>query len=123
MTNFQFLPLFAACTFIAMTRTPADIMLTDHAQARSGIYAPPRVMAADRPIPADTAYRTKEEEMQRRCLRESVYDLAATLEKISGAKIQIHQRMPEKGGSGVPILIGEYAKDWFGVPKQKISYK
>lgn len=123
MTNFQFLPLFAACTFIAMTRTPADIMLTDQAQARSTIYAPPRVMAADRLIPADATFMAKEEEMQRRCLRESVCDLAATLEKISGAKIEILQRMPEKGGSGVPILIGEYAKDWFGVPKQKTPYK
>ena len=104
-------------------QSPAKVTLAEDGQARSAIHAPPRVMAGDIAIPATASFTEKEAEMQRRRLRESVNDLAVYLGKMSGAKIEIRQQPPQKEKKGVPILIGEYAKERFGDLKEKTQFR
>ena len=106
-----------------LPQSPAEVTLAEDGQARSAIHAPPRVMAGDIAIPATAPFTEKEAELQRRRLRESVNDLAVYLEKMSGAKIEIHQQPPQKDEKTVPILIGEYATERFGNPKRKTQFR
>ena len=106
---FKFRLLLATVIIIIATQqtTRADVTLVSKGKARAAIYVAPRVMAADADIAIDVpwavrsqetpAQRTaRENEAQRRCLRESVNDLARCLREMAGTIVPIHQRLPQK---------------------------
>lgn len=119
--------ILSATLFTAATCLPAvvyaDVTLVENGTARVAIHVPPQVMATDKPVSSKTPYLENETELQRRRLRDSVKDLAQTLQKMSDAKIEVLQRAPSAADKQTPILIGEYARAKFGEPQKKSPFK
>lgn len=108
-----FLALFTVISSAAITL--ADVTLVENGKPRTAIFVPERIMddAAKNPEPA-TIWRSLKPEDNRRRLRDSVKDLAAILERISGAKVEIISGKPNVGETRIPILVGELATERFG---------
>jgi hypothetical protein len=100
-----------ALFFISATGSrAADVVLAAEGKAQAVIFAPARVMddAVKNPDPASSWRGSKLEDSRRR-LRESVRDLAAILERITGAKFEIVTGMPRPDEKRLPIFIAENA--------------
>ena len=104
--------LFASIAFLF---TPGfllagDAVLVQDGKAKAAIFVSARVMddAMKAPEPASVWTSLKTEDNRRR-LRESVRDLAAILERVSGVAVPIVVGPPPKGDTRLPILIGELA--------------
>jgi hypothetical protein len=102
----------------------AELVLVDQGAAKCAIFAPARLLddAAQNPEPLIVWTTLKPEDTRRR-LRESVKDLAAILQRITGAKIDVVAGAPQAGESRVPILIGELAASKFGPPQKAFPYQ
>jgi len=118
----QLLILAAAFVFIPNSPSSAAVTLVENGKAKSAIYVEPSIMASDITLPSDASFMDKQAEEFRQRLRDSVEDLAATLQKISNAEIPIHQGPWEKNDKGLPILIGTYASERFGGMGEKTEY-
>ena len=101
-----------------------ELVIVENGQPRAAIFVPARVMddAAANPEP-DAVWRSLKPEDNRRRLRESVKDLAAILERIAGAKVEIVSGGPPAGDQRLPILIGELAAERFGKPTKSYPYQ
>jgi len=99
-----------ACVLCSTAAFAADAVLVQDGKAKAAIYVSARVMddATKAPEPASVWTSLKAEDNRRR-LRESVRDLAAILERVSGVAVPIAVGPPPKGDTRVPILIGELA--------------
>ncbi len=95
--------------------------LTRDGRATAAIFVSAGVMAE--PSAKATTIAAVEAEEQRRRLRESVVDLALTLEKISGGRIEIVAHRPEEGDARVPIWVGDLARETFGGPSKRAPFK
>ena len=101
----------------------SQTVLIDLGKPHAVLCTTERVMAADVVLKkAKSMSADREAENQRQRLRDSVRDLAHYLEKMTGAKIEIRVGLPEQGDKRIPILIGELAKDAFGVPRNSYPY-
>ena len=101
-----------------------DVTIVRKGQARAAIFAPARVMAeSTEKLKKGAVWRTLEPEANRRRLKESVTDLAAVLERMSGAKIDIVVGKPAANDRRLPILIGELAAERFGKPEKSFPYQ
>jgi hypothetical protein len=102
----------------------ADVLVVENAEARAAIFVPARVLddAAKNAEPASVWKSLKAGDNRRR-LRESVKDLAAILERISGAKIAIVKGMPAADDKRLPILVGELAAERLGKPQKSYPYQ
>lgn len=102
----------------------ADLTLIDNGTAKCAIFAPARLLddAKANPEPA-TPWSTRKPEDTRRRLRESVKDLAAILERMTGTKVEIVAGAPAANETRIPILIGELANEKFGPPAKKFPYE
>lgn len=99
-----------------------EIVLAANREARVAIVVPSRLMddAKKNPEPA-LDWRSLKVEDQRRRLRESVKDLAAISERITGAKFEIVNHALPVGDKRLPILIGELAHEPFGKPQKDFT--
>jgi hypothetical protein len=116
-----------ALLFLVLAAAPAlaaDAVLVDKGTARAAIYVPARLRddAAKNPEPAGV-WRDFHPEANRRRLRESVKDLAAILQRISGAPVEIITGKPAATDKRLPIFIGELAAERFGKPKKSYPYR
>jgi hypothetical protein len=88
------------------------------------IYAPADVMAeTDKEPPGAAAGMATDPKANRLRLRESVKDLSATLEKISGAKVEIVAGAPKPGDTRKAILVGSLGEAKFGKPAKPFELK
>lgn len=101
----------------------ADVTLIDKGQARVALFVPERILKDTAAEPHGSGRGNHGPEAQQRRLRESVKDLAAILERISGAKIAIVAGLPKAGEKRLPILIGELAGQQFGKPRKSYPYQ
>ena len=122
MKSFHYLS-FAILISMSVCSSSAAVSVIDNGKAKAAIYVEPSVMAADIKLPVDASFLEKQSETLRQRLRDSVKDLAATLQKISGAEILIQQRPWEQNDTGLPILIGKYAAERFGAWKKNTEYQ
>jgi hypothetical protein len=101
-----------------------DVTLIENGQARAAIFVPERLLddAGKNPEPA-SVWRSLRPEDNRRRLRESVKDLAAILQRITGAKVDIVPGKPGPDDRRLPILIGELATERFGKPQRSYPYQ
>lgn len=101
----------------------ADLTLIDQGTAKCAIFVPARVLDETNQKPEPAPYNSlKPEDLQRR-LRDSVKDLAAILQRMTGAKVDIVTGAPAAGDRRIPILIGELASEKFGPPQKKYPYR
>jgi hypothetical protein len=102
----------------------AEATIVENGQARAAIFVPARVMddAAANPEPASMWHSLKTEDNRRR-LRESVKDMAAILERVSGVKIEIVGGAPGTDEKRLPILVAELAVERFGKPQRSYPYQ
>jgi hypothetical protein len=109
--------------FVAPARAD-DVVVVENGQARAAIFVSARLLddASKNAEPASVWTSLKPEDTRRR-LRESVKDLAAILERVSGAKLDIVTGKPKDGETRVPILVGELAVDRFGKPERNYPYQ
>ena len=135
------LAIMAVCLLNGPATWSAPVILVADGQAKAVIIASERVMA---PIAGKLPAQEpeKEAEIQRRQLQAAVLDLAATLEKVSGAKLAIvagrvstsdpHAVLLAGGEQGAPdtsrpaqvtILIGELAQAAVGPSGKTFPYK
>src|SRR5687768_2080744 len=90
-------------TFLALAPSArADVVIAKDGAAQAAIYVAPEVMKEDAAGAATLKNPAKEAELQRQRLRDSVKDLAAYLEKISGAKLAIN---PPAASPAAPVRI------------------
>ncbi len=89
------------------------------------IYAPAEVMGETEKEANTANYQNTYNNVKanRARLRESVKDLAATLEKISGAKVEIVAGAPKAGDKRKPILVGALGEAKFGPVKTPYEFK
>jgi hypothetical protein len=118
--------LIPALLLIVATPAPcaraADVALVKDGRANCVIVVAPDLMAPDaKPAPAKVV--AAEAEHNRVRLRESARDLAACLEKMSGAKIEILTGDPPAGDPRVPIYVAARAEKVFGPPARSARYK
>lgn len=99
-----------------------NITLVKNGKAQCAIYVDPNVMADDKEVTTQTPFSEHQKEMQRRTLREAVKDIIYCTKKMSSADVKVLLRAPEKQDKELPILIGEYAIQQYGGPKQKSPY-
>lgn len=99
-----------------------DVVLVKDGKALVAIYVSAAVMATNA-APDPQTWLAKEQEDQRRRLRESVNDLALYLEKMAGVKVAVVTHAPDESDKRLPILIGELAAARFGPPAKKAPYK
>lgn len=93
------------CSQLAVAES--QVTLVANGQPRCAIYVPPALMDA-KAHPRVAA---------------SVQDLATYLEKVSGAKVEIHTRPAAANDGVLPILIGDYAVQRFGPPVKTSPFK
>jgi hypothetical protein len=109
---------------LASSLFAADLKLVDDGVAKCAIYVAPRLVpdpaAKTAALPAWTTL--KPDDLQRR-LQDSVQDLAAVLQRITGAKVDIVSGPPDAGDARIPILIGELAAQKFGEPQKNYPYQ
>lgn len=121
----RFTAVFLLLVFLGLSVGEAgDVVLIENGQAKAAIFVPARLMddADKNPEPA-TIWRSLNPESNRCRLRESVKDLAAILERISAAKVEIVTGPPAATESRLPILIGELAIEKFGKPAKPYPYQ
>lgn len=101
-----------------------EVVLVADGQARAAVFVPERLLddAAKNPEPP-SMWRSLKAEDNRRRLRESVKDLAAILERISGAKVEVIAGKPKADEKRLPILVGELAAERFGKPAKPFPYQ
>ncbi len=87
------------------------------------ICVPAEVMAETDKEPANIWGLATDAKANRIRLRESVKDLSATLEKISGAKVEIVSGAPKPGETRKPILVGSLGEAKFGKPAKSFELK
>jgi len=105
----------------AVTATPArDVTLVEDGLARAALFVDARVMSGAK-VNASTA-AAREAEDQRVRLRESVLDLARTLQKVSGGRLEIVTEPRAAGDARTPIFIGERAERVFGRPAVRAPF-
>ncbi len=109
-----FAMLVAVCPSFAIS---ADVTIVEGGQARAAVFVPARLLddRVKNPEPPGIA-RTWKAEDQRRRLRESIYDLVAIIERISGAKLAIIAGPPTADERRAPIIVGELATGLLGEP-------
>lgn len=100
----------------------ADVTLVQDGVAKAAIYVEPSVMEPDSSLTSSAPYPQWHPEDERRRLRESVRDLSAYLEKMSGAKVPIVTGAPADD-KATPIMVGEAAAKQFGALKPKSPYR
>lgn len=110
--------------FVTAGRIHAQTTIVADGAPRAAIFVPARIMddAAANPEPT-SVWRSLKPEAQQRRLRESVKDLAAIIERISGAKFDIVVGAPAADEKRLPILIGELATARFGKPAMAFPYQ
>lgn len=115
--------LLLLCCLSSALASAAPVVLVENGKARCVIHVPVRLIddRVKNPEPPSVWKGTPGEETNRRRLRESVYDLAAIMERISGTKIEIVTGSPAADDTRIPILIGELAEVVFGKPKESIA--
>ncbi|MBI3461884.1 MAG: DUF4838 domain-containing protein, partial [Planctomycetes bacterium] len=123
----RFVPLQYVGLLVLLTAPAAfaaDVVVIENGKARSAIFVPERLLddATANPEPPPV-WRILRPEENRRRLRESVKDLAAILQRISGAKVEIVPGKPKPDERRLPILIGELAIDRFGAPQKGYPYR
>jgi len=102
----------------------ADVVIVKDGKTRSSIYISAEVMAPDTGQVPVYPRLTLDPEALRRRLRDSVTDLARSLEKMSGASVPIVTETGAKPAAGVvPIYIGERAVEVFGPVGKSYPYK
>jgi hypothetical protein len=114
------LSLFLLCSLPAAFAPAAPVVLIENGEARCVIRVPERLLddRAKNPEPPSVWKGTPSAETKRRRLRESVFDFAAVLERLSGTKIEIVPGPPAPADQRMPILIGEVAEAVYGKPKE-----
>jgi hypothetical protein len=114
--------LFLLCP--AGRAAAGDAVLVADGTPRAAIFVPPRLLddAAKNPEPA-AVWRDPHPEANRRRLRESVKDLAAILQRVSGARVEVVAGKPGPGDGRLPVLVGELAAERFGKPKKSYPYR
>ena len=102
----------------------ADTTLVSDGQPKGAVFVSERVWddPTKNPEPAGV-WRSLKPEDNRRRLRESVRDLVAVIERMSGAKLPVEIGAPKDGDTRVAILIGELATAKFGAPAKKAEYQ
>jgi hypothetical protein len=106
-----------------VTAAPADnILLVEKEVARTAIVVPRRVLEA-KPGKEPPAWNSLGGAVNQLRLRDSVKDLAAILERISGARVEVVADALPPGDKRLPILIGELAGKALGQPKTKYPYQ
>ncbi|MDA0837908.1 MAG: DUF4838 domain-containing protein [Planctomycetota bacterium] len=99
-----------------------SITLIKNGKSSAAIYVAPEIMET-RTLKADASAEERAHEPLRVRVRESVKDLALTLNRIAGAEVPIHTRLPNPGERTIPILIGGYADKTFGPFAMKSEFK
>ncbi len=97
--------------------------LVKDGKTQFAIYAPADVVNDKEPEPAAIWSQYNSAKANRARLRESVKDLSATLEKISGAKVEVVAGAPKAGDKRLPILVGSLAEAKFGPTKTPYEFK
>lgn len=114
----------ALCQSLWALSKPAQVVLVQEGKARCAIYVPAKYMAPDDVAVLSQgfgpAYVT---ELARIRVREAVNDLSRCFKVMSGATVPVYTRKPAAKDTGVAILVGDYAKDSFGLPKTTSPYK
>ena len=98
-----------------------SVTLVNDGAARSVIVVSPGVMETDK-TPPTAAFAAREAEFNRQLLRESVNDLARTLQKMSGARVEVLTSTPAVKDKRLPIFIGSLAAQKFVTVAQKAPY-
>lgn len=101
----------------------AEVVLVREGKAVAVIHASERVLAADDVNLPRLRGPQREAELQRQRLRESVKDLAAYLQKISGAVVAVRTGPPAENVQQLPLLVGELGEKVFGAPKKTAPFK
>lgn len=103
----------------------ADVTLIQDGKPRCVLIVMAPVMDPDNPKTATLKTREREAELARQRLRESIKDLAACFEKMSGAKIEIIVWGPatEIKEGILPIYIGDAGEKMFGNVRKTYPYK
>lgn len=116
--------LIAAVAILTASQSfAADAVIVDAGKPKAAIFVPARVMDDSVKNPErPSVWTSLKAEDNRRRLRESVRDLAAILERMSGAAIPIVSGAPPKGDTRLPILIGDLTADRFGKPTKSYPY-
>ena len=106
--------LVVAATLMAGTACAADVRLADKGESRCVIVVPPGAMAWEGDTGNVTGpWTVQEAERRRRLLRDSAADLALYLGKMSGAKIEIVEGLPDNDHR-IPVYVGTEAQKVFG---------
>src|SRR4051812_26229460 len=122
MTRRSTILVCAPLLLFAVPPAPAPgAVIVDKGKARAAIFVAARVLEDAKPEPP-SVWRTLRPDDNRRRLRESVKDLAAILQRISGAKIDVVSGAPPAGDKRLPILVGELAVARFGKPAKSFPY-
>jgi len=101
----------------------AETVVVSDGKSLAAVYAPERILD-DRDKNAEPAsiWRTLKEEDNRRRLRESIYDFAAIVERMSGGQIDVAPGPPAEDDKRLPILVAELAEARFGKPGKSYPY-
>ncbi len=99
------------------------VVIVDNGQPRAAIFVPQRLLDdAGKNAEPPSVWTSLKPEDNRRRLRESAKDLAAVLERISGAKVEVVAGKPKPGDTRLPILVGELAVERFGKPAKSFPF-
>ncbi|MBI4024157.1 MAG: DUF4838 domain-containing protein [Verrucomicrobia bacterium] len=100
----------------------AGVAIVVDGKANAAIHVAAEVMAPDNEV-ARKSPASRDQEIQRARLRESVKDMVYCLEKMSGAQLQVATAAPVDNDRRIPILIGDLAVNAFGPPSKKSPRK
>lgn len=98
------------------SQASADITIVENGKAKAAVYVPERLFEDPETEEPNGVWRLDNDVALQLRLRESVKDFVATLEKVSGAKIEIVQGAPAADDKRLAILVGELAEAKFGKP-------
>jgi hypothetical protein len=115
---------FLLLSVTGRTTAAADLVIVENGRPRAAIFVAARLMddAKANPEP-ESVWRSLKPEDNRRRLRESVKDLAAILQRMTGASIEVVEGAPAADEKRIPILVGELADDRFGKPQKSFPYQ
>ena len=101
-----------------------SVTLVQDGVAKVVIVAPNRVLALDASANKDvSAWNSLDPKINRLRLRDSVFDLAAVLGRMSGAKVEVVSTALSAGDKRLPIYIGELAAKALGGPQKKYPHQ